>query len=178
MGGRLLHFHLIRNRHNFVISYTYAFPFGRLAPAPPKRLTEGWTISGITHFSTGFPVTLAQYDNRSLSGAFASGYNLESPNINGPLTIQDPRKSGANGQPNQYFDPSVFSLPPLGSFGDANRRFFHGPGIDNWDMSLHKTTRLRENLTLQFRAEFFNVFSIMPSSTIRKGFLTAASLAK
>jgi hypothetical protein len=145
--------------HNFVISYTYEVPFARAMRSFPKRLTEGWSISGITRFSTGFPVTLAEYDDTSLAGAFASGYNLESPNITGPLSIQDPRRSGSNGQPNQYFNGSVFTLPALGTYGDANRRFFHGPGIANWDMSLHKTTRLRENLTLQFRAEFFNVFN-------------------
>lgn len=43
--------------------------------------------------------------------------------------------------------------------GNSNRRFFHGPGIDNWDFSLHKSTAITEKTNLEFRAEFFNVFN-------------------
>ena len=41
---------------NFVATYTYALPFDRLRR---NRLTDGWSLSGTTRFSTGFPVTLA-----------------------------------------------------------------------------------------------------------------------
>ena len=43
--------------------------------------------------------------------------------------------------------------------GNSNRRFFHGPGIDNWDFALHKGTQITEKAALEFRAEFFNVFN-------------------
>jgi hypothetical protein len=43
--------------------------------------------------------------------------------------------------------------------GNANRRFFHGPGINNWDMALHKDTHITERAALEFRLEFFNVFN-------------------
>ena len=42
---------------------------------------------------------------------------------------------------------------------DSSRRFFHGPGFNNWDFGLHKNTRITERTTLQFRAEFFNIFN-------------------
>lgn len=70
-----------------------------------------------------------------------------------PIHINDPR-SGLT-----YFDTSAFSPEQLGQLGNAPRRFFHGPGIDSFDMALLKNTQLRENLDLQFRAEFFNVFN-------------------
>jgi len=54
---------------------------------------------------------------------------------------------------------SQFSEDALGALGTANLRFFHGPGINNWDMALHKITRLSERTSSQFRAEFFNVFN-------------------
>ena len=54
---------------------------------------------------------------------------------------------------------SGFSLPDLGNFGTAPRRFFHGPGLDNWNLALHKDTAIREGMTLQIRAEFFNAFN-------------------
>ena len=47
-------------RHNFAISYSYQIPFARLFRAD-NRWTKGWTISGITRYSTGFPVTLYNY---------------------------------------------------------------------------------------------------------------------
>ncbi|MBO0798198.1 MAG: hypothetical protein J2P31_05195 [Blastocatellia bacterium] len=34
-----------------------------------------------------------------------------------------------------------------------------GPGINNWDVSFSKRTAIRENVSLQFRAEFFNLFN-------------------
>jgi hypothetical protein len=47
----------------------------------------------------------------------------------------------------------------LGVPGDAKRSFFHGPGINNWDMALHKGTRITERFLLEFRAEWFNIFN-------------------
>jgi hypothetical protein len=47
----------------------------------------------------------------------------------------------------------------LGGFGNANRQFFHGPGIDNFDISLMKTTKITESKAFEIRAEFFNVFN-------------------
>jgi hypothetical protein len=46
----------------------------------------------------------------------------------------------------------------LGIMGTANQRFFHGPGQNNTDLGVQKNTTLREGMTLQIRAEFFNAF--------------------
>ena len=62
-----------------------------------------------------------------------------------------------SGQP--YFNPSYFVPNPLGQVGDISRRFFSGPGIDNYNLSLLKDTKITENTQLQFRAEAFNVFN-------------------
>jgi hypothetical protein len=47
----------------------------------------------------------------------------------------------------------------LGTQGDSRRRFFHGPGINNWDFALLKDTQITERVNLQFRGEFFNLFN-------------------
>jgi len=47
----------------------------------------------------------------------------------------------------------------VGQIGTANRRFFHGPGLNNWDMGLLKDLKLTESKSLEFRAEFFGVFN-------------------
>jgi hypothetical protein len=139
---------------NFVISYTYAVPLDRWSHALPRRLTQGWSIAGITRFASGFPVTISESGDRSLVGSTGT----DEPNFIGPLVIQNPRLGGTGG-PNQYFSGAAFTAGPLGGFGNSSNRFFNGPGFANWDMSLHKNTTLREGIVLQFRAEFFNVFN-------------------
>ena len=142
------------NTHNFVFSYTYAIPFDRGMPMLPRRLTQGWSIGGITRFASGFPVTLSQSGDRSLVGSSGTDF----PDYVGPLVTYDPRNAAANGQ-HLFFSKGGFVSGPLGGFGNANRRFFHGPGFNNWDVSLHKDTRITERMNLQFRAEFFNVMN-------------------
>jgi hypothetical protein len=144
--------------HNFVVSYSYELPFERLFRAS-NAWTQGWQISGITHFSTGMPVTLVNYGDNSLLGAEPNGINnfgVDEPNYTGaPLDLNtNPR----NGQP--YFNgPLLFPENNLGTPGTARRRFFHGPGLDNYDMAVFKGVRLTESKSLQFRVEAFNVFN-------------------
>ena len=143
-------------RHNFVVSYNYDVPFDRLF-GRRDRLTEGWTISGTTRFSSGFPVTLYNSTDSSLLGTFGNGVNnnlLDTPNVaSGPLNINtDPAKGLA-------FNTSLFSLPPLGQLGNAPRRFFYGPGIENFDLALIKSVRLSGVQSAQIRLEAFNVLN-------------------
>jgi hypothetical protein len=142
--------------HNFVATYTYALPFDRFFGR--NRLTEGWSLSGTTRFSTGFPVTLFDDSDRSLLGTLGNGVNnqlLDTPEyLGGPLDINtNPR----NGKPE--FNSGAFAPEALGQLGDAARRFFHGPGIDNFDAQLSKTIRLTESKSFDIRIEAFNVFN-------------------
>jgi hypothetical protein len=144
-------------KQNFVVSYNYQLPFDRLFHAS-NRWTQGWAVSGITRFSTGFPVTLYNYGDNSLLGTEPNGvnnYGVDEPQYTpGGLALNhDPR----NGQP--YFNTSLFSLQPLGQPGNAKRRFFYGPGIDNYDMALLKSVPFTESKSLQFRLEGFNIFN-------------------
>ena len=144
-------------KHNFVVSYNYQLPFDRLFGIS-NRWTQGWAISGITRFSTGFPVTLYNYGDNSLLGTEPNGVNnfgVDEPQYTpGALGLNhNPR----NAQP--YFNTGLFSLQPLGQPGNAKRRFFYGPGIDNYDIALLKTVPLSESKSLQFRFEGFNLFN-------------------
>ena len=141
--------------HNFVTSYNYEIPFSRFLSSAPKRLIEGWSMNGITRFASGFPVTITQSGDRSLTGT--SG--VDEPDFIGNLVIQNPRNSGADGRANRYFNRDAFRSETLGGVGNSNRRFFHGPGFNNWDFGLHKVTKINERMSLQFRAEFFNAFN-------------------
>lgn len=71
-------------------------------------------------------------------------------------------KAGAQlGTPDLYFDPCAFVLPAPGFFGIAGRNTLIGPGYENFDFSLNKSTPLgfKEGSRLEFRAEFFNLFN-------------------
>ncbi len=144
-------------KHNFVVSYAYQLPIDRFFRVS-NRATKGWTISGITHFSSGFPVTLLNYGDNSLLGAEPNGinnYGVDEPQYTpGPLDLSSNPRGGKS-----YFNTSLFALQPLGTPGNAKRRFFYGPGLDNYDMALLKDVSLTETKSLQFRMEAFNVFN-------------------
>ncbi len=144
-------------KHNFVVSYSYQIPIEKFFRIS-NRLTQGWEISGITRFSSGLPVTLVNYGDNSLLGSEPNGinnYGVDEPDATGvPLDINtNPR----NGQ--TYFNPAAFTENALGTPGTASRRFFYGPGMNNFDMALLKTVPLTESKSLQFRLEAFNTFN-------------------
>jgi hypothetical protein len=153
--------------HNFVASYVWALPFDRLWENGPKRLTQGWQVQGITRFSTGFPIQLNQSNGDfTLWGSSST----DMPNRVGPVQIVNPRKVNTEcptydpTQPGSgtgcYFLPSAFEVNTTpGTFGTANRRFFHGPGFNNTDFGLIKHTVIKENLAFDLRIEFFNIFN-------------------
>lgn len=144
-------------KHNLVASYRYDLPFDRLRSVP-RRLAEGWVLSGITRFGTGFPVTFTNASDNSLLGTQPDGvnaYGVDLPDLRpGPLNLNhDPR----NGLP--YFNTALLSLQPLGQPGSAARRLFYGPGVANFDVALAKSIRLKEEKSLLFRIETFNTFN-------------------
>ena len=142
---------------NFVVSYSDQVPLARLLHAT-NRWTQGWEFSGITRFATGLPVTLINYGDNSLLGAEPNGINnfgIDEPDVAAGSLHLNPNPR--NGQ--SYFNAGLFSENALGTPGDASRRYFHGPGMENFDIALLKNLRLTESKSLQFRLEAFNVFN-------------------
>jgi len=162
---------------NFVISYIWEMPFNRLFHGLP-RLTKGWQLQGITRFSSGFPIQMGQ--SNPVSGplcpsglcvgdaSLVGSPSTDMPNIVGPVHIQNPRATPGTWT---YFNQSSFTAtacdlvsgvltgPDCGSFGTANRRFFHGPGFNNTDLGITKIIPIREAMSFEIRGEFFNVFN-------------------
>jgi hypothetical protein len=146
-------------KHNFVASYETRVPFDRLFHTTEgwkNKLASGWAISGITTFASGLPVSLSDPNDNSLTGTAGTSAPIDLPDFTpgGPiLQTTNPRKGGT------YFNTALFSDEPLGQIGNAKRRFFYGPGLNNWDMALLKDTKLTESKTLQFRFEAFNIWN-------------------
>jgi hypothetical protein len=144
-------------KQNFVLSYDYQLPFDRLFSS--NRLSQGWSLSGITRFASGFPITMINNGDNSLIGTNPNGINnssIDEPDYTGgPLHLNhNPRTNG-----NNYFDTTAFSMNALGTPGTTKRRFFYGPGADNYDMAVSKRLPLTESKSLLFRVEAFNVFN-------------------
>jgi len=123
-----------------------------------NRLTEDWSLSGTTRFATGFPVTLFDNSDNSLLGTLGNGANnylLDTPQyLPGKLKINT---NGRNGR--TAFNTALFPEENLGQLGNAKRRIFYGPGIENFDMTLEKSLRLAREQSLEFRVELFNTFN-------------------
>jgi hypothetical protein len=144
-------------RHNFVVSYRYRVPFAMLLHNHP-RFSDGWSLSGLTRFTTGLPVTLYNNTDSSLLGSIPNGINnngVDTPKFTpGNLHLNtNPRGN------TQAFNTDLFSVPAEGTLGNAPRRFFYGPGLENFDMALQKELPLAEGKMLMFRAEAFNLFN-------------------
>jgi hypothetical protein len=141
----------------FVASYTIQLPFEKFARdgALAKRLANGWAFSGITTFASGQPIQLTENDDNSLSGTFLAPVDAPSYADNGGSLYVD--RNPRHGNP--YFNPNYFVQEPLGQIGDVMRRFFTGPGINNFVLALLKNTKITESKELQFRAEAFNLFN-------------------
>ena len=144
-------------RNDFVASYNYELPFDRVF-RDRKRLTQGWTISGITRFASGVPVTFASLGDNALMNVQNNGVNgisIDLPDVMpGNLDINNNPRNGLS-----EFNTSLFSPNMLGTQGNASRRFFAGPGIENFDIALHKITRITESKLLELRFETFNTLN-------------------
>jgi hypothetical protein len=144
-------------KHNFVTSFDYAIPSRRLFRTS-NVLSDGWSVSGIAHVSGGFPVTMRNDSDRSLTGLQRNGVNntwgLDTPDV-----LPGALKLNGNPHSGSYFDTSLFSFQPLGGVGSSKPRFFYGPGMINADLTVQKKLDLAENKSLDFRIDAFNVFN-------------------
>ncbi len=144
---------IFNSKQRFVISYDWELPVPK-HQGFAGRVLDDWEISGITQFQSGFPIRLnTEDDNELINSLFFLG--TEAPSLNGPLQILNPKKNGGF-----YLNYNQFSDPPLGQFNNGTQRTICcGPGLADWDFSVHKKIAFIENRYFQFRAEIFNVFN-------------------
>jgi len=147
-------------RHNLVASFHYQLPEPKAGPF--RLLASDWAVAGIARFTSGLPVTLLNDNDTSLLGTIPNGINnngVDTPAWPGGLLGKslslhlDPR----GGVP--VFDASQLTLPALGTMGNARRRFFSGPGMENLDATLSRSFPMRDNRSFEFRAEAFNLLN-------------------
>jgi hypothetical protein len=154
---------LFNSKQRFVISYDWELPLGK-RQGVMGALTNDWAISGIIQFQSGFPIRLDTEDDTELiASIFFLG--TEAPSLVAPFQKLNPRKILTNtaqdiSSPGYFFDPGDFADPPTGQFNNGTpRSLCCGPGLQDWDFSVHKKIALTETKYFQFRAEFFNIFN-------------------
>jgi Carboxypeptidase regulatory-like domain/TonB dependent receptor len=169
--------------HVFTVSWIQLLPFNRVSFLHPlgRAVTSGWQFLNITTLMTGMPFTV--YSGVQQTGAGASGADR-------PDLVATPNLSTSGQVQADYFgrgadNASFFSIPidvangtgpNQGRFGTLGRGTFRGPGFKNLDVALIKDTPFGrrgggELGTMEFRAEFFNVFNLvnfgLPSNVVR-----------
>ncbi|MBZ5597699.1 MAG: TonB-dependent receptor [Acidobacteriia bacterium] len=174
--------------HRLVVSASWDIPWDKpfkSSNAFLRKLTEGWLLNTITTFQSGNPFTLFQNNNSSQTNNFLDRPDqlgpiqvFSNPRPSRTIILPDPSVDAVhgscvipNGVDNQtglptvtgnfYFDPTNLDClnVPLFSHGDMGRNVLRGPGINNWDISFLKKTKLTEAVSLEFRAEMFNAFN-------------------
>lgn len=142
-----------------VISVVYDLPFGKGQTFAnglqgfSNGLVSGWSVNSIVTLQGGFPFTPQLSYNPSNNGDTRNPVRpFANPNFTGPTIL---------GTPAQWFNPAAFLQPPTNSgfFGNLGRNTLTGPGLATWDFSAIKDTSIHERLTLQFRAEIFNLLN-------------------
>jgi len=142
-----------------VINAIYQLPFGRGQAFGgdlegwKNGLAGGWSVASIITAQSGFPFTPQLSYNPSNNGDTRNPVRpFLNPDFHGPVVL---------GKPSQWFNPAAFIAPPstLGFYGNVGRDEYTGPGLATWDFSVLKDTPIRERLTLQFRAEIFNILN-------------------
>lgn len=160
----------INLNNSFTASVIYDLPFGKGRRfgsgwnAATNAILGNWQITTIEKITSGFPIFIVDGNNQSGTGILNSG--SASSTIR-PDEVGDPfHPGGGPGCPTSlsassfYFNPCAFAAPAAGKLGNANRAPLSGPGFVNTDFSVIKRFALPwENMGVDFRAEFFNLFN-------------------
>jgi Carboxypeptidase regulatory-like domain/TonB dependent receptor len=148
-------------RHRFVVNYAYELPFGRgkkwgsNASGALNQVIGNWQVAGITTAQTGnwFTITDAVTNVSTADGGGTVGFFEVRPNVVGNPNAA-PCVSGTVFNTCAFADNTTFF-----TFGNAGRNIVRGPGLQNWDFSVFKLFPIKEQMHLEFRAEFFNIWN-------------------
>ncbi len=161
--------------HNLAIGYSVDLPFGRgkkflgNVSGAAGALLSGWRVNGITTFRSGPPIGITQFRAGTALSTFGGGAG---GHFAGPLWMRPDEVPGCNksasGSANYRADHGWFNTACWANVGFADMRFGNAPrvdgdirsdGINNWDFSVAKKTKINERVSTQFTAEFYNLFN-------------------
>jgi outer membrane receptor protein involved in Fe transport len=133
-----------------LIAWNYEMPFGPgkkyLSSGPASRvLFGGWSLGGVMTFNGGVPFTISSGGD-SLNGNSPLGGRVD--------IVGDPNAVDRN--PDRWFNTAAFRAPANGKIGNFLGPLL-GPATRRLDVSLRKSTKIRENLMFVLAGEAFNI---------------------
>ena len=133
-------------RHIFNMSTVYQTP--RFANRMARLLATGWQVSGIVTLQSGPAMTILSGLDNALTGT-----TDQFPNS----VLPTPYASNRGATARTWLNPLAFAQPALGTYGDISPGSIAGPAYFTVDMALARIFRLKERMSLEFRAEAFNL---------------------
>ena len=141
-------------RHQFVGSFLYELPFGKGRMflsgihGLPSAVISGWAANGIVTVRSGFYSTVGLAQDNLNNGLSSLPNQIGSGQVTSGRSI------------NNWWNSAAFVIPPFGVQGNAGRNTLEGPGMSTANLSVVKTTTIREGRErLEFRAEFYNALN-------------------
>ena len=148
-------------KYRLVTASVYELPFGKnhalFSSRPGALILGGWQVSAILQLQTGFPFTI-NYKGDPINIGGGSGGIIVRPNY---VLGAGGKPINPNLPPNQrttaeYFNTAAF-VQPVYSFGNVGRNTMSGANLINLDATVVRTFPVFEKVSLQFRAEFFDL---------------------
>lgn len=149
-------------RQIFNANFIYYIPFFTKQEGLAGHVLGGWEFSGIVTAYSGLPYSVYQFEEDPAGQGVIDGNSFSSGR---PDLVGNPNKASAASGPihtfTQWFNTTAFALVPTNQArpGDSPNGAVLGPGVQRWDLSLFKNTKISERVTTQFRAEATNVFN-------------------
>jgi hypothetical protein len=167
-------------RHSLNLSALYELPV-KFNNRTAHSILGGWEVGGIFNDRTGLPIDVTISRPDLAYQVISTGQYVASPIVQGTDVLTVPVINNpyggafrSNRRPNvvagvdpflhtaegRYFlNPAAFSIPQPGKFGNLGRYALHGPGMNQFDLTLHKKFQVSERQNLEFRAELYNIFN-------------------
>ena len=139
----------------FRISGNYAFPHAAFKGIADHAI-NGWNLSSILNWQSGFPFTVFSEDDNSFSAIGADRPDLTVASIKDAVLSTGRSHSQLV---NEWFDTAAFTANQIGTYGNIGKNSLRGPRLFNTDLALLKTGKVGERVNYEFRAEFYNVFN-------------------
>jgi outer membrane receptor for ferrienterochelin and colicin len=174
-------------RHTLNATVLYSLPFGHgksySLSGPLDQVAGGWSVGGIVNTRSGVPIdvliTRPDVAYVGNTGTAIAGQTFSSPvvtsgvvqttavaNVPGGGNSRNIRRpnivAGVNPylkSSRLYLNPSAFTTPAAGTFGNSRRNDYSGPTLTQLDLTLSKSFVATEKLSFEFHADAYNVLN-------------------
>jgi Carboxypeptidase regulatory-like domain/TonB dependent receptor len=141
--------------------FNYEVPrFGFSQRGWRRALFSGWTLDGIFHYQSGFPIQTPNSTSTLTSVTFANG--VWANRVPGqPLFLHSLNSHGNWDENTQFLNPAAWTNPSAGTYATSKPFYgdYRGPRYPNEQLGFGKVITFKEGVMFSLRADFFNVFN-------------------